>query len=760
MRLGWTSISTMAGLCLSTMLFNGKATADTNAWSTNGPYDASVMAITLHPLDHNQIYIGTVEGAIYHTTNGGANWRPVDDDTLENTVYEIVVHPSGPDTIYAATFKGIFRSNDAGISWNRIVLPSGNSNDYRTLAMNPRNPALLLTGSILAIFKSEDGGQNWRTIPITTAVQDLQFDTFDSSKVYLATESAESGKSIFRSDDAGDSWENIHNNLNRIAWTQDVEIDPIDPNIIYLGQMVPFDSADICLAKTTDGGEHWFDITPQNLTMNYIHKVFVSPSDHNTVFICTYANGLLKSIDGGQTWEPSNSGLTNVPPSTVTIDSLNNILYLGTFDGGIYKSIDGGASWQKISYNIPQAFCGELVLNPSSSDSIWVDTGNGIYFSPDGANSWNRMEIELPHWFEATADMELDRHNSNYLYAPIASPFNYYQGGFGRSTDKGQTWNYYYDGLPLIFHPTRMAISYLGNGQRRIFMLAVQGIFFSDDQGGSWLQCLNGLPDSLGYLSIGISPVDNNVVFIQSWEDNSMYKSVNCGDSWEWLEAGGHGNYIACDPADTLVVYAEFGISRGIFKSTDGGYGWFDINNNLPRNEDFYYVSGVAINPYNASEIYVDSFHKGVFVSYDGGASWNDFSNGLRTGYGLCSIVVDPLDTNRVFLSTEGYSVWSYTKSTSGISDDIPTLPTKLSQNYPNPFNASTVFEYSLEKAGIASIEVFNILGEKVATLYDGYQDAGSHSLVWDATGQPSGVYCAALRADGKTIIKKSLLLK
>ncbi len=64
-----------------------------------------------------------------------------------------------------------------------------------------------------------------------------------------------------------------------------------------------------------------------------------------------------------------------------------------------------------------------------------------------------------------------------------------------------------------------------------------------------------------------------------------------------------------------------------------------------------------------------------------------------------------------------------------------------LSQNYPNPFNPSTIIKFGLPKAGHAILEVYNILGQRVAILIDGYQPAGYHEISFNAQHLASGVY-------------------
>ncbi|MCX7876853.1 MAG: T9SS type A sorting domain-containing protein [Melioribacteraceae bacterium] len=93
------------------------------------------------------------------------------------------------------------------------------------------------------------------------------------------------------------------------------------------------------------------------------------------------------------------------------------------------------------------------------------------------------------------------------------------------------------------------------------------------------------------------------------------------------------------------------------------------------------------------------------------------------------------------------------------ISNVIPS-EYSLSQNYPNPFNPTTNINYSLPKAGYVSLKVYDMLGQVVATLFEGYQNAGSFKVDFDASKLSSGVYVYKLQADNVNISKKLVLMK
>lgn len=100
--------------------------------------------------------------------------------------------------------------------------------------------------------------------------------------------------------------------------------------------------------------------------------------------------------------------------------------------------------------------------------------------------------------------------------------------------------------------------------------------------------------------------------------------------------------------------------------------------------------------------------------------------------------------------------------SLTGVSDkDKIIVPENyLYQNNPNPFNPSTVISYSLKKAGVVKLSVFDILGREVKVLVNTYQNAGNHLVKFNAAGLNSGVYFYKIDGNGFTAVKKMLLLK
>ncbi|MCP4631376.1 MAG: T9SS type A sorting domain-containing protein [candidate division Zixibacteria bacterium] len=95
-----------------------------------------------------------------------------------------------------------------------------------------------------------------------------------------------------------------------------------------------------------------------------------------------------------------------------------------------------------------------------------------------------------------------------------------------------------------------------------------------------------------------------------------------------------------------------------------------------------------------------------------------------------------------------------------GLEIDLIPDEIELSQNYPNPFNALSSIKYGLPEDSKVCIEVYNLLGQKVEILFDGRQDAGYHSIQWDASNYSSGIYFYKLTTENKTLTKRMTLLK
>ena len=107
-----------------------------------------------------------------------------------------------------------------------------------------------------------------------------------------------------------------------------------------------------------------------------------------------------------------------------------------------------------------------------------------------------------------------------------------------------------------------------------------------------------------------------------------------------------------------------------------------------------------------------------------------------------------------------GMMIISQTTDTDDEENDLLPDEFELAQNYPNPFNPATVISFALPEKASIHLDVFNLLGQKVAVLANGEFPAGRHEVKWDGVGAPSGVYFYRLTTDDKSFTRKMMLLK
>ena len=150
----------------------------------------------------------------------------------------------------------------------------------------------------------------------------------------------------------------------------------------------------------------------------------------------------------------------------------------------------------------------------------------------------------------------------------------------------------------------------------------------------------------------------------------------------------------------------------------------------------------------------------GVFLSTNNGTSWTQVNNGL-TNTGVLSLAVS--GTN-LFAGTLVGGVWRrpLSEMITSVERSATDLPTDfgLEQNYPNPFNPTTNIMYTVPNREYVNLTVYNILGEKIATLVDEEKAPGKYTVTFDGSKLSSGVYFYRLHAGKFNETREMVLVK
>lgn len=195
-----------------------------------------------------------------------------------------------------------------------------------------------------------------------------------------------------------------------------------------------------------------------------------------------------------------------------------------------------------------------------------------------------------------------------------------------------------------------------------------------------------------------------------------------------------------------LVIYRDELDFNAVHPNITNKVGPFDFN---------FSNGGELIRLYNAASQLIDQ------VEYDDEGEWPtgpdgngptlelknpDLNNDLASSWTTSAGNGTPGRINSILTSNE-------------LEESTPSR-FSLSQNYPNPFNPSTSISYSISKPGMVQLEVFDVLGQKVADLVDEVQSAGNHEILFKASEIPSGIYIYRLSSDGLQTTRRMTLIK
>jgi hypothetical protein len=382
---------------------------------------------------------------------------------------------------------------------------------------------------------------------------------------------------------------------------------------------------------------------------------------------------------------------------------------------------------------------------------------------------------------------QLEVSGSN-LFAAVDS--GYYKAGAILSTDNGAHWTAPTPGLP-----SRVTTAFAAIGTNLFAGLDDAGAYLSTNNGANWTAVT---PGSGGELYVYCFAAIGTNVFAGTL--HGVYLSTNNGTSWKAVDSGmtaGRINVLVPNGSNLLCGTS----GAGAFRSTNNGTSWTAINTGLTSS--YGYIDAMAV---SGTNLFAGSYQTGVFISTDNGASWKAASNGLPKNISIYYPILAfaASGTNLfaanygagVYLSTNNGTTWTtvntglthlgiralavkgaylfaggdsagvcrrpLSEMVTSVEQPLAEVPAQfsLSQNYPNPFNPSTTIRYGLPHNSQVSLKVYNTLGQQVAQLVDGEEEAGYHEVRFDAGKLASGVYIVRLRAGDVAQQRKMLLLR
>ena len=196
-----------------------------------------ITSLAIDSYDTNIIYAGTSGEGLFRSRDGGFSWHAV--EFFNGRIFKILINSNDSRIIYVATdSEGIYKTADAGETWQQLLTEDltktkKNLLVYRELILDPTVEDGLLYASQYGLLRSSDGGKTWQEIelltpPSTSAIYSLAINPQNGQEIYYGI-----SKALYRSLDGGKNW--ITRNLPSTRAAKFLLVDPVDPNLLYLG---------------------------------------------------------------------------------------------------------------------------------------------------------------------------------------------------------------------------------------------------------------------------------------------------------------------------------------------------------------------------------------------------------------------------------------------------------------------------------------------------------------------------------------------
>jgi photosystem II stability/assembly factor-like uncharacterized protein len=543
-------------------------------------HNAIVTAIHVDPRDSDLLLasIWTREsqgegGGIYRSTDRGRSWHPA--GLVGHAVRAFVAAPSDPDTLVAGALDGVFRSRDAGMNWEMIT-PANDPElrNFDSLAVDPRDPEIIYAGTFHLPWKTVDGGRDWAAIHEgmidDSDVLSLAVNPSDPEQVFA---SACSG--IYRSDDAGAHWKRIQGIPDLSKRTLVIRFDPRETNTLYAGTTDG-------LWKSTEGGARWRRVSPSNWVVNTLAVLPAAnvpkPDERTTseqsyahVLIGTEQQGVMVSDSLMDDFEPANEGFDHRRVVSLVVDRENPGrlgAVLANASDSVVVSEDAGETWAPLGSGSPPS-----VRRLFSTPAGWYAAvaSGGLVRLNEKNGHWSR-EGMVGSAARSTAAPEKPRLTLfeavvNDLTFSDAAWFAATEEGLFKSSDAGKSWSQLsFSALPLPVDSVRVS-----RDGAEIRMVSSHAMVFSSDAGRSWKW--HDLPlKSYGALRLEVADAFTLLVTSPS----GLYISRDDGATWSRAQSG-----LPASAVNDLLVRSEFWVvsseKGGLYISRDQGANWSRI---------------------------------------------------------------------------------------------------------------------------------------------------------------------------------------
>ncbi len=494
------------------------------------------------------------------------------------------------------------------------------------------------------------------------------------------------GDGVYRSRDAGASWENL--GLKDSQHVSKILVHPKNPDVVWVAAQGPLWSkgGDRGLFKTTDGGKTWTKVLGAG-EWTGVTDVALDPRNPDVLYAATWQrqrtvaaymgggpeSGLHRSTDGGATWEKLKKGLPEGPLGKIGLavspqnpDVLYAAIETNRRTGAVYRSTDRGSSWEKRSETVSGAtgphYYQELYASPHAEGRIYlVDVRMQV--SDDGGKTFRRMD-------------EKDKHSDNHAIAFRQDDPDYLlvgtDGGIYESLDLAKTWRFMAN-LPVTqFYKVAL-------DDASPFYTVYGGTQDNSTQGGpSRTDSSNGIRNADWFITLfadGHQPATepgNPDILYSEWQQGNLVRVDRTTGERVYIQPQPEpGDPVERFNWDAPILVSPhspkriYYASQRVWRSDDRGDGWRAVSGDLTRNQDrmtlpfmgrqwswdspwdmtamstFNTITSLAESPKAEGLLYAGTDDGLLQVSEDGGKSWRKVEVGSLPGVPASAFVND-----------------------------------------------------------------------------------------------------------------------
>ncbi|MEO8210025.1 MAG: T9SS type A sorting domain-containing protein [bacterium] len=693
--------------------------------------------------------------------------------------FNCITTPDGINIIAAGDSGKIFRSNNSGNNWfsmniasvnfksifslsDDVWIAGDNSIVYKTHAINsslnlytiPGNHTLnsiffidnsfgFVCGNNGVVFKSVNGGIDW--ISVNSGISSVNLNSISFKDLNKGIVVGNDGK-VYTTTNGGTSWIETNTqttkNLLKVKYFSDGIIIAGEYGTLILKQNLLWETIDTKI-KTAIGG----------ITGSGINDIHVCGGGG---FIRNNKNGSMKFL---------NFEINPMMANLVDIFYYDNNLgfAVSSLNTSIIKTTNGGIEWTlpfgtSVKYTwdeklkIYGGFGNTLCMHPYDPYTIFAVMGNKIYVSRNKGDDWTYLD-SIPVLFYSAHSFYVSPVDTNIWVAAVTSAVDRIM----KSTDYGNTWsisiarNFSTYGQPLEMDQNDPSVFY-----------------FAPDGGGFYKSTDNGSTFNL----ISDFPVDSPCDIIVKWDSSEVilvgdgpttgngakvYRSSDSGNNWNLVFSSFYDEIPSmCNTIfDNKILYVMV-FGNIIYKSTTFG----NTFSTTYQTADYNWASAICLEDPNF--VVAGAYAGPSYITTTGGTDWTTFTGGPTE---IQSGLIAPDKSYAIAYRGSGlYKLKAVYSGLVSVHENVSSvnIPENymLYQNYPNPFNPSTKIKFALPNSENISLKVYDDLGKEVITLANGFKNAGTYEISFDADNLTSGIYFYKLITGTTSITKKMLLVK